>query len=251
MLDINVFLNNNILSIVVVLSVLVLVLLIISIMALAETKKLKKRYEQFTGGSRRADGNLETQFGDFYKTAKAMDEKYSAVVNILKDLNGNMEKCVQKVGVVRYNPFDEVGGNLSYAVAILDSKNNGVVLNGIHSRTGSFTYAKPIELGVSEYTLSDEEQEALTKALEESYTPQTDIVSALNELEKEMPKVYDETEGRKKGKRRRKKAEVSEEEIKETEETEEETVSEETVSEETNEEEVSEDDKEDTSSEEN
>ena len=246
MLDINVFLNNNILSIVVVLSVLVLVLLIISIMALAETKKLKKRYEQFTGGSRRADGNLETQFGDFYKTAKAMDEKYSAVVNILKDLNGNMEKCVQKVGVVRYNPFDEVGGNLSYAVAILDSKNNGVVLNGIHSRTGSFTYAKPIELGVSEYTLSDEEQEALTKALEESYTPQTDIVSALNELEKEMPKVYDETEGRKKGKRRRKKAEVSEEEIKETEETEEET-----VSEETNEEEVSEDDKEDTSSEEN
>ena len=246
MLDINVFLNNNILSIVVVLFVLVLVLLIISIMALAETKKLKKRYEQFTGGSRRADGNLETQFGDFYKTAKAMDEKYSAVVNILKDLNGNMEKCVQKVGVVRYNPFDEVGGNLSYAVAILDSKNNGVVLNGIHSRTGSFTYAKPIELGVSEYTLSDEEQEALTKALEESYTPQTDIVSALNELEKEMPKVYDETEGRKKGKRRRKKAEVSEEEIKETEETEEET-----VSEETNEEEVSEDDKEDTSSEEN
>ena len=106
----------------------------------------------------------------FYKTAKAVDEKYSAVVNILKDLNGNMEKCVQKVGVVRYNPFDEVGGNLSYAVAILDSKNNGVVLNGIHSRTGSFTYAKPIELGVSEYTLSDEEQEALTKALEESYT---------------------------------------------------------------------------------
>ena len=246
MLDINVFLNNNILSIVVVLSVLVLVLLIISIMALAETKKLKKRYEQFTGGSRRADGNLETQFGDFYRTAKAMDEKYSAVVNILKDLNGNMEKCVQKVGVVRYNPFDEVGGNLSYAVAILDSKNNGVVLNGIHSRTGSFTYAKPIELGVSEYTLSDEEQEALTKALEESYTPQTDIVSALNELEKEMPKVYDETEGRKKGKRRRKKTEVSEEEIKETEETEEET-----VSEEINEEEVSEDIEEDASSEEN
>ncbi len=247
MLDINVFLNNNILSIVVVLSVLVLVLLIISIMALAETKKLKKRYEQFTGGSRRADGNLETQFGDFYKAAKAMDEKYSAVVNILKDLNGNMEKCVQKVGVVRYNPFDEVGGNLSYAVAILDSKNNGVVLNGIHSRTGSFTYAKPIELGVSEYTLSDEEQEALTKALEESYTPQTDIVSALNELEKELPKVYDETEGKKRGKRRRKKAEVSEEEIQETEEikeTEEENVSEETEAD------VSED-TEDTSSEEN
>ena len=251
MLDINVFLNNNILSIVVVLSVLVLVLLIISIVALAETKKLKKRYEQFTGGSRRADGNLETQFGDFYKTAKAMDEKYSAVVNILKDLNGNMEKCVQKVGVVRYNPFDEVGGNLSYAVAILDSKNNGVFLNGIHSRTGSFTYAKPIELGVSEYTLSDEEQEALTKALEESYTPQTDIVSALNDLEKELPKVYDETEGKKRGRRRRKKAEVYEEEIKqESEETEEKTVSEE-INEEEVSEDIEEDIEEDASSEEN
>ena len=132
-------------------------------------------------------------------------------------------------------------------MAIFYSKNNGVVLNGIHSRTGSFTYAKPIELGVSEYTLSDEEQEALTKALEESYTPQTDIVSALNDLEKELPKVYDETEGKKRGRRRRKKAEVYEEEIKqESEETEEKT-----VSEEINEEEVSEDIEEDASSEEN
>ena len=71
--------------------------------------------------------------------------------------------------MVRYNPVDEVGGDLCYAVALLDAGNNGVVLNGIHSRTGSFTYAKPIELGVSPYVLSTEEQQALERAMTNGY----------------------------------------------------------------------------------
>ena len=61
---------------------------------------------------------------------------------------------IQKVGLIRYNPFDEMGGNLCFALALLDGNDNGVVLNGIHSRTGSFTYAKPIEMGVSSFSAS-------------------------------------------------------------------------------------------------
>ena len=62
-----------------------------------------------------------------------------------------------------------MGGNLCFAVAILNAENTGIVINGIHSRTGTFTYAKPVELGVSTYILSKEEQEAIDKAVASSY----------------------------------------------------------------------------------
>ena len=182
MLDINNFLSQNILSIVVVLMVLVLLLLIVSIMAFLEVIKLKKRYEMFTGGNKHAEYNLETQFAQYHKTAKSVEEKYEKLASVVKDMDKNMEKCIQKVGVIRYNPFDEVGGKLSYAIAMLDSKNNGVILNGIHSRSGSFTYAKPVELGVSEYVLSYEENQALEEALTSSYSG-ADRQSILNTLE--------------------------------------------------------------------
>ena len=182
MLDINNFLSQNILSIVVVLMVLVLLLLIVSIMAFLEVRKLKKRYEMFTGGNKHAEYNLETQFAEYHKTAKSVEEKYEKLASVVKDMDKNMEKCIQKVGVIRYNPFDEVGGKLSYAIAMLDSKNNGVILNGIHSRSGSFTYAKPVELGVSEYVLSYEENQALEEALTNSYLG-ADRQSILNTLE--------------------------------------------------------------------
>ena len=182
MLDINNFLSQNILSIVVVLMVLVLLLWVVSIMAFVEERKLKKRYEMFTGGNKHAEYNLETQFAQYHKTAKSVEEKYEKLASVVKDMDKNMEKCIQKVGVIRYNPFDEVGGKLSYAIAMLDSKNNGVILNGIHSRSGSFTYAKPVELGVSEYVLSYEENQALEEALTSSYSG-ADRQSILNTLE--------------------------------------------------------------------
>ena len=199
-MNINVFLNDNLLSIVVVLFVLALVLAVISIVALLEVVKLKKRYEQFTGGKKHAEYTLETQFDEYHKSAKAMEERYNKLADMVRDIDKNMEKCVQKVGVVRYNPFDEVGGNLSYAVALLDSGNNGVILNGIHSRTGSFTYAKPVELGVSEYVLSAEESQALEMALAEGYTPEN-RQAVLDELEAAFPKAYAASEKRRKGRK--------------------------------------------------
>jgi competence protein ComGC len=199
-MNINVFLNDNILSIVVALFVLALVLTVISIVSLLEVIKLKKRYEQFTGGKKHAEYNLETQFDEYHKSAKIMEERYTKLADMIRDIDKNMEKCVQKVGVVRYNPFDEVGGNLSYAVALLDSNNNGVILNGIHSRTGSFTYAKPVELGVSEYVLSEEESQALEMALAEGYTPEN-RQAVLDELEAAFPKAYAANEKRRKGRK--------------------------------------------------
>ncbi|MBQ5709711.1 MAG: DUF4446 family protein, partial [Anaerotignum sp.] len=83
---------------------------------------------------------------------------------------------IQKIGLIRYNPFDEMGGNLCFALALLDGHDNGVVLNGIHSRTGSFTYAKPIEMGVSTYMLSEEEIKAVEMAKNHAYEPEHEKV---------------------------------------------------------------------------
>ena len=64
------------------------------------------------------------------------------------------------------NAFQDTGSNLSFALAILDKNNNGIVLNGIYSREMSNIYAKPVESGISSYTLSEEEKEAIKKAME-------------------------------------------------------------------------------------
>ena len=168
--DFSIFLNENLLSIVVVLTILVAVLLLVSMAALFSVCRLKKRYELFTGAKRRPDYNMELQFTKFHQEAQMLEKKWTELETTVSDMQQRLSQCVQKVGVVRYNPFDEVGGNLCYAIALLDASDNGVVLNGIHSRTGSFTYAKPIELGVSEYILSAEEQQALDLALANGYT---------------------------------------------------------------------------------
>jgi len=81
-----------------------------------------------------------------------------------------MKQCVQKVGVVRYNAYKDSGKDLSFAVALLDEKNNGVVFNGIYSREMSNIYAKPVINGKSDYTLIEEEQQAINKATNDENT---------------------------------------------------------------------------------
>lgn len=75
------------------------------------------------------------------------------------------EASISRVGLIRFNPFQEMGGDQSFSLALLDEKNNGVVVTGIHANDGSRTYAKPVEAGVSSYQLSREEEKAIAKAM--------------------------------------------------------------------------------------
>ncbi len=75
-----------------------------------------------------------------------------------------LPRSVQGVGVVRYNPFPEMGGNMSFSLALLDGSANGVVISVLNDRNGSRVYGKAVENGASTYTLSDEEQQALAQA---------------------------------------------------------------------------------------
>lgn len=157
-------------------AVAIIVLFIMCIVLFCKVRRERLRYDFFMGKERTPEENLKMKIKGYFEATKAIDEKYTKLLDMVTDLDATMAKNIQKVGLVRYNPFEEMGGNLSFALALLDAKDNGVVLNGIHSRTGSFTYAKPIEMGVSTYILSQEEIKAVRIAKENVYEPKAEKV---------------------------------------------------------------------------
>ena len=88
----------------------------------------------------------------------------------LDKLNNDLTTCIQKVGIVRYSAFKDTGSDLSFALAMLNDENTGVILNGIYSAEASNIYAKPVTKGKSTYTISEEEQQALNIAMNSSET---------------------------------------------------------------------------------
>ncbi|NCC16159.1 MAG: DUF4446 family protein [Clostridia bacterium] len=164
-------LQDYIIYILLGLGIAVLVLFSLCIILFDKIKKQKKKYDFFMGANRRPSHNLEMKIEEYYQTSKEIEEKYAKLLDMVTDMDKTMKSNIQKVGMVRYNPFEEMGGNLCFALALLDGEDNGVVLNGIHSRTGSFTYAKPIQMGVSIYMLSEEEIKAVQMAKDHAYQP--------------------------------------------------------------------------------
>ena len=79
------------------------------------------------------------------------------------------ERYVQKLGIVRYNPYNDTGGNQSFVIALLNARGDGIVLSSLHNRTGTRVYSKPVRAGEeAEFPLSDEEKQAIQHAMEDS-----------------------------------------------------------------------------------
>lgn len=129
-----------------------------------KTAKLSKKYKEFIkklGNGKDIEEDLENYM---YRVERV--EKYNAELSeYCKSLNEDLSKCIQKIGIVRYNAFKDTGSDLSFTLALLDDNNDGVVLNGIYSREMSNIYAKPVHEGKSTYTTSQEENEAIEKAI--------------------------------------------------------------------------------------
>lgn len=170
------WIENNMAYLLIGLAVAVVVLFILCIVLFVKFSGQKKKYDYFMGANRRPSHNLEMKIEEYFETSKRIEEKYSKLLDMVTDMDKTDKTKIQKVGLIRYNPFDEMGGNLCFALALLDGYDNGVVLNGIHSRTGSFTYAKPIEMGVSTYMLSEEEIKAVEMAKNQAYEPEHEKV---------------------------------------------------------------------------
>lgn len=139
--------------------VLTFILLIMLISTRSSLKKLKNRYKKFFKSS--DDLNVERLVEENIDLCNEIMNKNKDIENKLNYIERNMIQCVQKVGIVRYNAFDNVGSNLSFAIALLDGNDNGVVLNGIYSRESTTTYAKSVINGQSKYALSAEEIQAI------------------------------------------------------------------------------------------
>lgn len=144
---------------------MIIVLLIGFVVLLAKFSSLNKKYKNFMvklGNGKNLEEDLETYM---YRVNK-VEKQNAEITNQVDLMDKDLRKCIQKVGIVRYNAFKDVGSDLSFALALLDEQNNGIVLNGIYSRDMSNIYAKPIENGKSKYVVSEEEAQAIQKAME-------------------------------------------------------------------------------------
>ena len=147
-----------------ILNILIIVLLIGFIALLVSNMKLKEKYKKFM--KKLGNGkDIEEDLSNFMYKVDRVEKQNAEIMSFCKSLDEDFSKCIQKVGIVRYSAFKDTGSDLSFALALLDEKNNGVLLNGIYSREMSNIYGKPIINGKSEYTLSEEENEALYKAI--------------------------------------------------------------------------------------
>ncbi len=145
------------------LTVLVLVLIILMIVNVVQMKKLKKNYKIFMTG--KGAKNLEDTL---IKRLDQVDELLSANAaneKNIRTLSKNMKITYQKMGLVKYDAFNEMGGKLSFSLAMLDMRNNGFIINAMHTREGCYTYIKEIVDGNSIIVLSGEEKEALNMAM--------------------------------------------------------------------------------------
>lgn len=144
--------------------VVVFILMILIIVNIVQMNKLKKKYKIFMTGKNAND--LEKVITKrFEQIDNLLESNYENEQNI-KFLFENMKMSYQKMGLVKYDAFQERGGKLSFSLAMLDGRNNGHIINAMHTREGCYTYIKEIIDGNSIIVLSKEEQEALKIAME-------------------------------------------------------------------------------------
>lgn len=160
---INNFLNNSYITIILLLiNIIIFILYFNSYIKLQKYKKNNELIMKKIGNGR-----------DILELLNENNKKIEDVELINKEIKKYMEKleektdgCMQKIGFIRYNAFKDTGSDLSFALAILNKNNTGIILNGIYSRETSNIYAKSIKNGKSEYRLSEEETIALNEALQ-------------------------------------------------------------------------------------
>ena len=144
------------------LAVLVVILLVLWIVNIVQIKSLKKNYKVFMSGK-----NAKTLEDTLIKRLDEVEHLLKANAaneKNIKKIFANMKYTYQKIGLVKYDAFHEMGGKLSFSLALLNETNDGFVLNAVHSREGCYTYIKEIIDGYSVLVLAEVEQEALDMA---------------------------------------------------------------------------------------
>lgn len=163
MQNLNQFILGNISAILIALLALFLLMTLFFTISILKYRKVNKRYNTLMRGMN--DKNLEEILFQYLKKVEAAMDKVDDLEVQYKKLVKISHNSIQKVGIVRFNAFENTGSDLSFAIALLDAYKNGVIISSLFSRHDSRIYAKPVIDGVSTYNLSNEEKAALNQAL--------------------------------------------------------------------------------------
>lgn len=155
----NFLINNQILFLFIA---TIVVLIIWNIILSYKLWQIRKKLKTFFNGKKASD--LEGVLFEEIRRLKKAEDNIKKLLEFSKELEKTTKKSIQKVSVIRFNPFKETGGDQSFVIALLDSQDNGLVISSLYTREGTRIYSKSIENGQSKYPLSKEELEALKKA---------------------------------------------------------------------------------------
>lgn len=149
--------------ILIVMFILIVVLFFMVINTNMKYIRLKASYTSFMKGKdgKTLEESIFERFDELDEVTNMALKNRQEIRNLQEDLLGTL----QKVGILRYDAFSEMGGNLSFALTLLDGNNNGYIINSMHSREGCYNYIKEIVKGESYIELSEEEAESLDRAI--------------------------------------------------------------------------------------
>lgn len=156
------YITSNIDSVVFILVITVLILLVVMIIMGINLISLKKRYSDFTKIS--GECNIEDVLISNQKMINTLKEEVKNHEGNIGDIYTNLKSTFEKVAMIKYDAFDDMGGQLSAVIVLLNKNHDGFLLNAIHTREGSHIYTKAIVKGKTEQALSKEEESAIKKA---------------------------------------------------------------------------------------
>jgi hypothetical protein len=155
--------SANIGPIVVGLVVVVFLLVVAVVGLIRRARRLGRRIDAFTQGSDAK--SLEDVLGSHLERVRQAVNDVNTVSARTALVERDLQSSLSRIGLVRFNPFEDTGGNQSFALALIDSRGDGFVVSSLHARAGTREYAKAVAGGTSEANLSAEEAEALKQAL--------------------------------------------------------------------------------------
>ncbi|MCI1945857.1 DUF4446 family protein [Clostridium luticellarii] len=155
--------NEFQLYIVIGLVVLIIILIIMNTIIFKSLNRLEKRYRKLMRGTN--NKNLEELIMKYLDNIDNVKKQSEDIKKLYDNLNSRVKYCIQKISIIRYRAFEDVGSDLSFSIALLDENNDGVIITGIYGRDESTTYAKPVDSGMSRYELSQEEKQVLVECM--------------------------------------------------------------------------------------
>ncbi len=156
-------LNIDIAYILIAQLVLIIILFVLLIIQNNKIKDIRHRISKFLKGKDAA--SLEDEIVALFEDNRFIKIETEKNRKNIDDIYDRLAFCFQKIGIIKYDAFNQMGGKLSYSLALLDEDNNGFILNSVHSSDGNYTYSKEIKNGKCEIELGEEEKMALDEAI--------------------------------------------------------------------------------------